>query len=374
MDTRPPRHDETPAALLEESPRSDDWARRMFAGAASGGRTLSSLTMEFGLANPRSGDFSMPVRRGYGAPRRVFRRPNETGSFRVPVGSKVPMAGTWHPSGGRDGHLAVIDADGTEWDFWRLSTPWDQTTQRTQLQALGDAANWQAGFSMAYDLVAATVLHVADPDGHAVQVDTYRGNGATFIRSPLSRNVATPAEVAAGRIGHALRLGAVCPLTGPAAPASIIDPDDPDVGHRFGLAALPCAVHEGVDGRRPLDAAVYHGCRQHLRPEIVDDAYIEAWLDRRGYTGLQRNVARVFATCLVEFGWEFLITSAGPAYVQADGSDPQAWRRLGVTGDGRDLLAGLITSAEQIRTVRSPVAHGTRRAHHTADMAYPTAA
>jgi hypothetical protein len=89
---------------------------------------------------------------------------------------------------------------------------------------------------------------------------------------------------------------------------------------------------------------------------------IEQWLDSRGYTGAKRSTARAFATALVNYGWFVTDTTCTAANFQvAGGSNPEtaaAWRVLGITGDGRDLLTGLIQK-DRIWTVERPVNHCT---------------
>jgi hypothetical protein len=93
----------------------------------------------------------------------------------------------------------------------------------------------------------------------------------------------------------------------------------------------------------------------HKTPEEI-----EQWLDSRGYTGATRTTARAFATALVEYGWFVTDTTCFAANFQvASGANPStatAWRVLGITGDGRDLLRGLITR-ESVWAVEQPVNH-----------------
>jgi hypothetical protein len=89
-------------------------------------------------------------------------------------------------------------------------------------------------------------------------------------------------------------------------------------------------------------------------------AEIEQWLDSRGYTGQLRITARAFARALVDYGWFVTDTSCTASNFQVEGgANPEtaaAWRALGIAGDGRNLLGGLITR-NRIWTVQAPVNH-----------------
>jgi hypothetical protein len=94
------------------------------------------------------------------------------------------------------------------------------------------------------------------------------------------------------------------------------------------------------DGQ-PLAHQVPEGTRFSLD---LTDAEIEAWLDSRGYTGTLRKTARTIAVALREYGW-FLGDSSPTSASWIFDTSPtarQQWKAMGVPGDGKSLLRGLV--------------------------------
>jgi hypothetical protein len=164
--------------------------------------------------------------------------------------------------------------------------------------------------------------------------------------------VVTPEEVEAGEIRHALMMGVANTMAGPSC-----RPDEDgtaSAGETCGFALAPAGGLEW-EGRcrscpsSPLSdlelrrRAVPEGMRLALD---VDDAQIEAWLDLRGYAGVTRRTARIFAVALRDYGWFITDTAGSATFAVSGAANPttrDAWRALGIDGDGHDLLFGLLT-------------------------------
>ena len=379
----PARAWEVPAAGIPTSPRSADWASRIWNHADAFDRNLS---IEFGLDEP-SNDYSIPVYSTAGATTaaRIFRRPPElwNGHWDIGVGDTVPWNPTWLPSDGNDGFIVIVDpATGREWDIWALSTPAFNPEFLDQDDCLDDDASVDAGYDPGVHLCAAAVSIIRRPDGSVADTRTYRGNYPPPSGAGLQNTagLATPAEVQSGAIRHALKLmvSPVLSMTGPACPPDVTSPDDPRVGTTCGLAIAPASKHERVyevGSATALARMVPHGTRTVLD---MTDAQIEAWLTSRGYTGRLRETARIFAVALRDYGMIQTDSTGGPALIQVSGgrnpSVAAAWRALGIADDGSRLLDGLMT-ADNLRVLAPPVNRCggvvTTRACWADDIWYP---
>jgi hypothetical protein len=359
-----------PAAAIATSPRSADWARRLWNGAD---RYDHDWSIEFGLDAPGN-DYSIPVYSTVDATTttRIFQRPvaGWNGHFDVANGSAIPWNPSWMPSDGSDGFVVVLDpGTGKEWDIWALTSPAHQSGSLSSLECSLDVGDASAGFDADVDLCAASVNLVRSPDGKAADVRSYRGNSPGAGGAGLQNSVAltTPAEVASGVITHALKFSIAATMTGPACGPEVTTPDDPQVGTTCGVAVAPAGQFErGAGLSTPADLAgmVPEGTRV-----VIDrtDAQIESWLDSRALTGALRRTARTFAVALRDYGLIVTDSSPGPAFVQVSGGRNPAtatgWRALGITDDGSNLLAGLVTETD-IRVLEPAVnqcAGGTSR-------------
>ncbi len=361
---------DVPAADVAISPRSADWASRLWNEADSYDHNWS---IEFGLDEP-SNDYSIPVYSTADATTtaRIFQRPVATwnGHFDVANGSSIPWNPSWLPSDGSDAFMIITDPDsGEEWDIWALSTPTPIPGTVSQSECTLDLTDATAGFDPTASLCAASVNIITTPSGANADTRTYTGNfpwsGGGGIQN--TAGLTTPAEVASGAIKHALKF-AVSPevsMTGPECPADVVTPDDPRVGTTCGTAVAPAGQFErGGTTSAPADLA-------HMVPEgsriVIDDtdAQIDAWLDSRGYTGTLRQTARVFAVALRDYGLIESDTTKGPATITVEGgANPQtaaAWQALGITGDGSTLLDGLVTASniEVLEPATNHCADGT---------------
>lgn len=367
-------------ANIDVSPRSADWADRFFTYANHLGDdgTMATVIVNMGLESDVSDDYSMPLdQSGPSTTRRFFLRPNEPGVFAVAPGTAEKFTANFHPSRGKDGEMATIDpATGHEVDYWQLSAPWDQTSDRPQSAAYGNINNLTVNptFNPNADLVAATVAPCTDKAGHLIDVRTWNGNGYSAILAPYSIGVTTAAEVQSGVIEHVIFITIGNPLKKPVAPSTITNPDDPSIGVTYGLAGLPAGQHELTTNSYtlPLTQAVPDGLRIYLRP----DYDIEGWLDSRSYTDTLRDTARCFAVAIRDYGLIAKENGPGRAAIKCDGSTVSAWRDLGISDDGHTLLYGLITSADDLIVCAWPsttLADGstTRRAVRADDITYP---
>jgi hypothetical protein len=336
----------TPAAQVPTSPRSAEWAARYGAYADLLDHQFS---VQFGFA-PAGTDYSMPVYSAADATTvaRVFRRPEAwSGRFDIPVGSTIPWNPSWLPADGNDGFLLIVDpATGREWDVWALSTPSFDRPYLKQSECSYQMDSMALGYDPSADLCAAAVTVISTPEGAPADLRLYRGNypAAGGGGLPNTAGLATPAEVAAGVIPHALKFGVSWELSmsGPTCPTDVTTPDDPRVGTTCGVSVAPAGQFESgsVDSTpEQLARMVPDGTRL-----VVDlsDRDIDAWLDARGYTGELRRTARIFAVALRDYGLIQTSSTGGPAIIQLSGArnpaTAQAWRDLGIVGVGSDLL------------------------------------
>lgn len=170
------------------------------------------------------------------------------------------------------------------------------------------------------------------------------------VRIQFYAMLATPEEVAAGEIRHALSMGAANTMFGPECTAEELETDA--AGTTCGFAVAPAGGlewHTACSACAPSPLSdlelrkrgIPEGARFALD---ISDAEIESWLDSRGYTGRLRETARIFAVAVRDYGW-FITDTAGTATFGVSGSaNPEtrdAWRALGIEGHGKDLLKGL---------------------------------
>lgn len=391
-----PRAWEVPASRIATSPSSDKWADRIWLYADD--EATFHPTIETGVDDKPSNDYSIPI---YCADQatisaRIYQRPNWPAKFGTELGAAIPWNPAWRPADGRDGLVVIVDpATGKEWDIWALSSP--------QFHPLGylpqhtcalDLDNQLAGFDSDSSLCAASVRVVTEPDGDIADVRSYGGNfpPASGVGLQNTAGLTTPAEVASGRIPHALKfaVGRQASMTGPPCPPDVTSPDDPRVGTTCGVAVAPAGKHEAASHQstaapcevKPRAAS----CLGGMIPEgtrwvvAVTDAEIDGWLDERGYTGRLRETARIFAVALRDFGSIQTDTTGGPATWQvAGGADKEtaaAWRELGLTQEvAETLLDGLVTR-ERIRVLEPPINHcaeggDSRLACWAASISYP---
>jgi hypothetical protein len=212
-------------------------------------------------------------------------------------------------------------------------------------------------------------------------VRSYRGNypPSTEIGIQNSAGIATPAEVAAGRIPHALRMAVsvTATMSGPRCPADVTGPDDPRVGTTCGIAVAPGGKHNAAN-RTSTPAELAKAVPQGSRVVVdMTDAEIEQWLDARGYTGTLRSTARTFAVALRDYGLIQVMNTGGSWTIPVSGGrNPQTaagWRSLGIADDGSHLLDGLVTP-NRLRVLEPPTNHcngvATQLACWSSDTSY----
>lgn len=379
-----------PACDLAEDPRSDDWRDRFWYYSQFNSKMATNPTaatnrgdhgVMFGLdANPVN-DFSVAVYSATDATTttRVFQRDGWSGVYNVGAGGSIPWNPTWRASTGSDALMVILDpATGRQWSLWGVAQSYYGLPANDSQCWHWVGAFWLpgGGYRPGIDLCVggADKMMTADRTVRS-SYRTYGGN------NPATRGVGIdeyamltmPEEVAAGQIRHALMMPVYNTMTGPnrCTPAQMTTEE---FGSTCGNAVAPAGNFERIGGTlqgcgestaSSMDPAAY---RRTTVPEgtryalDMTDTEIEAWLDSRGYTGALRNTARTFARALVNYGWFITDTSCYAADFQVAGAaNPQtaaAWRALGITGDGRDLLDGLITR-ERIWTVAPPVNHCT---------------
>ena len=283
------------------------------------------------------------------------KNPNQwPGLFTVGSGQRVPWNPTsWRPSSGRDSYMVVRDSStGQEWGFWNVSWWNHQTDQTNNIPCdpwlSGNGLNLPAPFGAGWDgssmLCAASAFQVKDPQGRPVDTRTWKGNmpGASGGGWHLGPLVVTPDEVASGRVGHALHFVSSNTMSGPECAPS----QRSGLGTTCAGAVAPAGQFELIGTNADLAAlarAVPEGARFSID---VTDAEIESWLNSRGYTGTLRTTARTIAVALRDYGW-FLGDSSPTSSAWVFDSSPAArtkWRAMGVPGDGKALLQGLVNA------------------------------
>jgi len=341
----------TPVSAL--SPGDPRWADRLCRFGDAWGSCGDRWTTE--MMGPDGNDYSIPVYDASTATTNLaVRRKNSamwSGFFSVEPNEAVPWNPTdWRPSLGNDGYMVVRDqASGHEWGFWNVSWWNHQTDVNNSLQcdpiAGGATENLPAPVGVGFDpgtmLCAAGAFEVTDPAGAPVDTRTWRGNfpGASGGGWSLGALVVTPDQVASGAIRHALHFYSANTMGGPECA-----PDQQHmIGETCGGAVAPAGkLEKHAPTPQPLAEQVPEGTRFSID---LSDAEIEAWLGSRGYTGRLKETARTVAVALRDYGW-FLGDSSPTSAFWVFDSSPTAraqWQGLGVQGDGKDLLRGLVT-------------------------------
>jgi hypothetical protein len=304
--------------------------------------------VDFGLAADPSTDFAPPVYLASDATstRRVRLRRGWGGTNIDPFAT-IPWNPAWRAMGGGDAVLIILDpATGREWDLWGVVQP-------DALGIYNDSECWFAenGYDAGSDLCVGSAYLITDPAGAPADYRTYTGNfPSRGVQIQFYAMVVTPEDVRSGEIRHALMMGVANTMFGPSCTDAELE--TAAAGTTCGFALAPAGGLEWEArctscAPSPLDdlalrsRSVPEGMRLALD---VTDAEIEAWLDARGYVGELRRTARIFAVALRDYGW-FITDTAGTATFAVSGSaNPatrDAWRALGVEGDGHDLLFGL---------------------------------
>jgi hypothetical protein len=369
-----------PVAGLPLAPRSDEWRDRFwyhsrankFPDDPDRDPQLADHGIMFGLDDDPDNDFSVAVYDASDATTTMKVRQREAwnGLWDLGPDQEIPWNPGWRASTGSDAILLVLDpATGRQWALWGL-------VQEGSDGSFNDTQCWShklgTGYNRATHLCAGGATLAADSTGQVLDYRTYRGNqpGARGSGIPELAMLTFPEEVAQGAIRHALMMPVYNTMGGPTCGADVTSMADPQLGTTCGRAIAPAGNLESPSAHRnrcgPLanesDAtlrkmAVPEGARFALR---MSDADIEAWLDGRDYSGEKRETARIFAVALRDYGWFITDTSCFAAEFQVAGSaNPRTavqWRDLGITGDGRDLLHGLMTR-DRIVTIAPATNH-----------------
>ena len=327
----------------------------------------------FGLETATGGDptrdFSIAVYNAIDATttRRVRQRSGWNFPFNIAEGEQIPWNPGWRSSTGSDSILLVVDPrNGRLWSLGGLVQAAPDGSYNDSQCLLRKLS---VGYDRATDLCAGGATTLRNPDGTVADYRTFAGN------DPVARGVGIsdlamltfPEEVRTGAIRHALMMGTVNTMIGPPCDASV-GVDDPAFGDTCGRALAPAGSFERISdtgncqGAQAASALLRQ--RQESVPEgmrfslDITDTQIDTWLDQRGYTGAKRSTARTFAVALRDYGWFVTDTTCfGADFQVASAANPatlSSWRSLGITGDGRDLLWGLMTR-ERVRAYEPAV-------------------
>jgi hypothetical protein len=376
-----------PVCGLAQDSRSADWVNRFYyyanynqfmGGDPTKATNSTNHTVMFGLDADPANDFSVAVYDAADATTttRVFQRSGWGGSMNFGNGGTMPWNPAWRASTGSDALLVVVDhTTGHEWSLWGLA-------QSTYGLPVNDTQCWgwiPYGYVRGTDLcVGSANMSKTANQTTAVNTNTYGGNNPAGRGSGLDEYAltATPQEAATGQIRHALAMPVFDTMNGGTGQVCTeAQMSTTAFGSTCGQAVAPAGQFENK-------SVTTHGCgnptpaallsdtayRQTTLPEgtrfalHMSDQDIENWLNSRGYTGQKRITAKAFAVALVNYGWFITDTSCyGAPFQVSGGSNPDTaagWRALGITGDGTDLLTGLITK-DRIWTVAPPTNHCT---------------
>jgi hypothetical protein len=372
-----------PVAGLALASRSDEWRDRFWyysranTDPAHPNRDphLADHGVMFGLDADPSTDFSVAVYNARDATTmmKVRHRANWNGAWNFGPDQTIPWNPGWHASSGSDGLILILDPDhGVVEGLWGV-------VQKDANGNFNDSECWShkldgTGYDRSTDLCAGGALVSSNSTGQPVDYRTYTGNEPVARGSgiPALAMVTFPEEVAQGAIRHALMMPVYNTMGGPTCGADVTSESDPRFGTTCGRAVAPAGSLEnptkdatscgpdadnGITQDQRRKQAVPEGTRYALR---LTDADIDTWLDSRHYTGELRRTARIFAVALRDYGWFITDTTCYAAEFQvAGGANPAtatAWRHLGIAGDGRSLLYGLMTR-QRIVTIEPATNH-----------------
>jgi hypothetical protein len=377
-----------PVCGLQADPRSDDWRDRFWyysrfnaymTSDPSKSTEVGKQDVMFGLDADPTRDFSVAVYdvRDATTSIRVFPRQGWNGKFNIAKASSIPWNPSWRASSGSDAMMVVLDPrDGSQWSLWGVAQSY-YGLPTNDTQCWGDILSvWLpgGGFRPGVDLCVGGADRVTKAGStDLADYRTYGGN------NPMTRGVGidryamlvTPQEVATGAIHHALGMPVYNTMNGGSV-CTEAQASTTALGSTCGQSVAPAGNFEHASSPtkgcgEPITQTM--SAEQYRRTTLpagtrfalsMTPAEIERWLDSRGYTGQLRITARAFATALVDYGWFITDTTCTASNFQVAGAaNPQtaaSWRALGIAGDGRDLLRGLITR-DRIWTVERPVNH-----------------
>lgn len=259
-------------------------------------------------------------------------------SFISPIGSDIPWNPSWKQAPGNDQSMIIVDyAKGEVWECWGVESAvtWGSLWVGPNIAA-GIWNPWGQKTVMASCNHYTNLWISVDADVGSIA----RGMGThKLVGGPVRA-----AEVASGAIRHAMSLLVANPMFGPMA--------SPPVGNTgWGAGSLrgfyvkparrlehenPATLNYGGLTSAATDAVRAKSIPSGMRFAIeITDAQIEAWLTSRGYTGVLRNTARIFAVALRDYGWIVGDTCGWGMIGEVDGFVNPAvkpvWTGLGVT-------------------------------------------
>lgn len=336
----------TPASQIPPSSRQE-WCARILPA-------LQILKFDAGLNPDPTRDFSEPQYTVAKATQKVWLRPFGNGHM---DSNPVVIPGGCQPAGGSDGQMDIRTPTGV-WYLAGYIPPGGNAFQRAQAYV----ANW---------------FRPGQYDGYAwgasFTPNTAKGNRYTYAPAyPLNAVTPTPAEIIAGGIDHAIGLAvpASISMTGPEAPSSITDIDDPRIGSVFGASCSPAPRLESRALRSDLSKSVPDGYSFALNPAKWTDAAILAWaLELPACVELRI----AFATCFRDYRLISGCQTTGPGggcFIPLDGS-PEAkiqWKAMGLTAT-TDLFGGLFTSLDDIIALAPPTSIDAKGNRFTRDVA-----
>jgi hypothetical protein len=229
-----------------------------------------------------------------------------------PASIRIPAAA--RPAGGTDGHMVVIQPDGTEIDFWAVSAP---------------SGNWTSSSTV-------TALSISNC-GNFVTGSGFMpvGPAATAGGACLGAGLLRANELASGAINHALFLITQCAVGWqyPAFPNAVTDTcssgQGPALGGRLWYD-VPVAITNANTSLRPWEKAILnalHDYGGYLEDDFAGGAAVSGigFLADSGAAAWAFGQPDPFAA-MVSQGWSGI--SVGAYSLRYIGGDP--WRPAGV--------------------------------------------
>lgn len=385
-----------PACEVPRWSRSDDFSDRLWNYATAFGNK-GEWNVEFGLntSPDDSNDYAVPVFDAADATYQAHVRPKASYNGTINIGADstplndddwlatIPFNPAWRPAQGNDGIMVIVDkVNGKEWFLWNVAWgssldpnsgyhPAYNNTSECQFDANNYNPrsiffpNGRGFYDVNTDLCVAAAMITKTPTNAIADFRTYAGNLPSASGGGIQNyaGLTMAEEIEAGEIRHALKFVITNTMFGPTCPADVTSPNDARFGTTCGSAVAPAGQFENVgilDGLRPNpnDPPLGPGSTPDERragsvPEgtrfalDIDNAYIENWLNSRGYTGQKRQTAKILANAIRDYGLIVTDSSGGGSSIQLEGgTNPatfQKWRNLGINDNGKNLLFGLFT-------------------------------
>ncbi len=258
----------SPVASAPYGPTSP-WNRKISANPTIASYSASVIAQEFASGNTQivrndeagAGDYAHPLYFATASDPIVHTVCNQYCPS-TPVGD-IHMPAKARPAGGTDAHMAVVQPDGTEIDFWALyGSPGSDTTWDAPHNA--QTRDWQTGDTATAGNVSACGSY-ASGSGNIAAANL---PGATAGEACLGAGIINAADLQAGAIHHALYLVLQCAIGSqyPAPTGATTDQCTSGVGPPIGGRLwydVPDATTNANTGLRPWEKAILNALHDY---------------------------------------------------------------------------------------------------------------